>query len=73
MEPWKFKIKINNSNERQNNLSREIKKIRLSNFLDREVLGNEIPYYLKDHSNSLNFNVSTALIETGMEAIKIFN
>ena len=29
--------------------------------------------YLKDHKNSLNVNISTALIETSLEALKIFN
>ena len=31
-----------------------------------------MPFYLKDHTNSLNLNITTALIETGMEAYKIF-
>lgn len=32
----------------------------------------EIPFYLKDHTNSLNFNITTGLVETGMEAFKIY-
>jgi vacuolar protein sorting-associated protein 13A/C len=39
--------------------------------MERELRGADVPFYLKDHTNSLNINVSTALIETGMEALKI--
>lgn len=31
-----------------------------------------MPYYLKDHTNSLNFNITPALIEVAMEALKIY-
>jgi len=37
------------------------------------VKGEEVPYYLKDHTNSLNFNVTPALVEVAMEALKIYN
>ena len=39
--------------------------------MNKEFRGADVPFYLKDHTNSLNINVSTALIETGMEALKI--
>lgn len=45
----------------------------MSNYNERFVSGNEIPLYSKDHTNSLNFNITTGLIETGMEALKIYN
>lgn len=31
-----------------------------------------MPYYLKDHTNSLNINITPALVEVAMEALKIY-
>ena len=40
--------------------------------MDEVLAESDNPFYLKDHSNALNVNVTTAMIETGMEAYKIF-
>jgi vacuolar protein sorting-associated protein 13A/C len=49
-----------------------VQKIKLSNFIEKSVTSTEIPFYLKDHTNSLNLNITNGLIETSMEALKIF-
>lgn len=76
MEPWKFKIGMVNQEEQppeNKSITRNAKKIKISNFIDNSVKGEEVPYYLKDHTNSLNFNITPALVEVTMEALKIYN
>ena len=67
LENWKFRLKVDKSDEVTSELQRNIRKVKLTNYIEND-LDKEIPYYLKDHTNSLNLNISTALLETGMEA-----
>ena len=41
--------------------------------MDKSIKGDEVPFYLKDHQNSLNINITTAFIEVALEASKIYN
>ena len=42
----------------------------MSNFVDKSIESQ--PYFIKDHTNALNINITLALLETSLEAIKIF-
>ena len=55
------------------NIKRNAKRIKLSNRVDKSIKGDEVPFYLKDHQNSLNINITTAFIEVALEASKIYN
>ena len=62
LEPWIFKVsqyKIDNKNE-----------LKIQNYKFKE--DKDLQFIMKDNKNSLNINVSTALIETAIEAQKMF-
>lgn len=73
IEPWRFKLKVDNKYEvTQQGIQRDIQKVKLSNYIEKSITSDEIPFYLKDHTNSLNLNITNGLIETSLEAHKIF-
>ena len=61
IEQWAFKVKkttlIDSKNETTN--------IIVSNM--RTAKWQNLPYYLKEHENSLNINISHAFVETVLE------
>ncbi|CAD8180234.1 unnamed protein product [Paramecium pentaurelia] len=76
LEPWKFTITTLSQIEKppeNRAIDRDSKKFTIANHIEKELKGEEVPYYLKDHTNSLNINITPALVEVAMEALKIYN
>ncbi|CAK73960.1 unnamed protein product (macronuclear) [Paramecium tetraurelia] len=76
LEPWKFTITTLSQIEKppeNKAIDRDSNKITIANHIEKELKGEEVPYYLKDHTNSLNINITPALVEVAMEALKIYN
>ncbi|CAD8085165.1 unnamed protein product [Paramecium sonneborni] len=76
LEPWKFTITTISQIEKppeNRAIDRDSNKITIANYIEKELKGEEVPYYLKDHTNSLNINITPALVEVAMEALKIYN